>query len=203
MTPKPTVKIDPEDIVRYLIYQQFYYGDDIIYGRTKDRSEHIEGAGKAIDDFYELITDNIDLIDSNNHRQYLESYNKNIHAIDINLIMEKYLNYKETLGEDMERKMTLSVIFGECLEQTQSMSFETSILALIDFILEKRDLSFENEKDIKKSIKALYGKNNPNIGMIYSLSFMKFIAKTIKNKVIEKKSEELLQKHYQIIELIL
>ena len=42
MTVQPTIKIDPDDMVRYLLYQQFYYGDDNIYGRTKDKFEHIE-----------------------------------------------------------------------------------------------------------------------------------------------------------------
>ena len=56
MPIKPTVKIDPDDMVRYLLYQQFYYGEDNIYGRTKDIFEHIEGAGMAIEKFYSLIT---------------------------------------------------------------------------------------------------------------------------------------------------
>ena len=75
MSIKPTVKIDPDDVVRYLLYQQFYYGEDRIYGRTKKRFEQIDGAGEAIENFYILITQQINLIDEGHPEDYLDYFN--------------------------------------------------------------------------------------------------------------------------------
>ena len=51
MSINPTVKIALDDVVRYLLYQQFYYRGDRIYGRTKDQFEYIKTSGKAIEEF--------------------------------------------------------------------------------------------------------------------------------------------------------
>ena len=115
MSIKPTVKIDPDDVVRYLLYQQFYYGEDRIYGRTKDRSEYIEGAEKAIEGFYSLITKHLNLIDEGQILQYLEFFNENIHSIPIDKILSKYNESKDTMGSDLERGIILTVIIGGCL----------------------------------------------------------------------------------------
>ena len=48
MNKSPTVNIDPDDYARYLLYQQFYYGDDLIFNRSKSLNEHIPVSGEAI-----------------------------------------------------------------------------------------------------------------------------------------------------------
>ena len=193
------IKIDPDDIVRYLLYQQFYYGEDRIYGRTKDRSEHIEGAGKAIDDFHSLIIKRIKLIEEGHIERYLEYFNEKIHRIQINAIMDKYKEYVAILGPDMNRQMTLNVIIGESLIEIHKKCFDIAINELIEFIIEKRSLKLEKKKEIKKSIKSLYGQSNPDIGIIYSLSFMKFMGKKVGYQEIVAKCEQLLKKYYKFI----
>ena len=150
MSFKPTVKIEPDDVVRYLLYQQFYYGEDRIYGRTKDRFEYIEGAGRAIDDFYSLITQPINLIDKGHPDQYLEFFNENVHKIPIKDIMDKYRDYKDNLGSNMNRVMKLTVIFGDCLTEIHKECFEVKIIQLIELIMEKRSLESEQKAEIKK-----------------------------------------------------
>ena len=199
MSFKPTVKIEPDDIVRYLLYQQFYYGEDRIYGRTKDHFEYIEGAGRAIEDFYSLITQPINLIDKGHPDQYLEFFNESVHKIPIKTIMDKYRHYKDNLGSDMNRGMTLTVIFGDCLTEIHKECFEAKIIQLIELIMEKRSLQSEQKAEIKKKIESLYGKSNPDIGMIYSLSFMEFIGKKIPYQNIVVKCEDLLKKYYSLI----
>jgi len=199
MSFKPTVKIEPDDIVRYLLYQQFYYGEDRIYGRTKDRFEYIEGAGRAIDDFYSLITQSINLVDEGNPDQYLEFFNKNVHKIPIKTIMDKYRDYKDNLGSNMNRVMKLTVIFGDCLTEIHKECFEAKIIQLIELIMEKRSLESKQKAEIKKKIESLYGKSNPYIGMIYSLSFMEFIGKKIRLKNIVVKCEDLFKKYFDLI----
>lgn len=199
MSINPTVKIDPDDIVRYLLYQQFYYGEDQIYGRTKDRSEHINRAGEAIEAFYSLINDPIYLIDEEKPIQYLKFFDENVHIIPLEDIMNKYRDYKDLMGKNMERHMTITVIVGESLTEIQSKCFEASIVKLTEFIMEKRSLLPNKKAEIVKRIKSLYGESSPNIGMIYGLSFMEFIAKKVGFKNIEIKCKELLAKYYDLI----
>ncbi len=199
MSFKPTVKIEPDDIVRYLLYQQFYYGEDRIYGRTKDRFEYIEGAGRAIEDFYSLITQPINLIDEGHPDQFLEFFNENVHKIPIKAIMDKFRDYKNELGSNMNRQMILTVIFGDCLTEIHKECFEAKIIQLIEFIMEKRSLESEQKAEIKKKIESLYGKSNPDIGMIYNLSFMVFIGKKIRYQNIVVKCEDLLKKYFGLI----
>ena len=199
MSIKPTVKIDPDDVVRYLLYQQFYYGEDRIYGRTKDKFEYIKGAGETIEAFYLLITKPINLIDKGHPEDYLKFFNENIHMIPINFIMDKYRDYENNLGSDMNRGMALTVIVGECLTKIHTTCFKATINQLIEFIIEKRSLNSNQNTEIKKKIESLYCKSNPFIGMLYSLSFMEFIAEKVDYQYIAEKCRELLKKHYNLI----
>ncbi len=199
MSINPTVKIAPDDVVRYLLYQQFYYGGDRIYGRTKDQIEYIEISGKAIEKFYLLITDPIILIDEGNLEKYLEFFNNQIHIIPIKAIMDKYLDYKNNFNLEMDRKMTLSVVIGECLTQIHTNCFNKTINHFIDFLIEKRKLKNTQKQEIKKKIESLYCRSNSSIGMLYSLSFMNFIAEKSGYDSISKKCQELLIKNYNIL----
>lgn len=199
MSDRPTVEIEPGDIVRYLIYQQFYYGEDRIHGRTKDRSEYIEGAGNAIEAFYDLITTPISLIDEGKIEQYLDFFNKDIHKILVMDILERYKEFKETLGDETNREVVLTVVVGQGLEAVQTACFKNSIEELNEYMIKKKTLNSNQRDEIKKVIISLYGRSNPNIGMIYSLGFMKFISKKIKEKNIEAKCNQLLNKHYELI----
>ncbi len=199
MPIKPTVKIDPDDMVRYLLYQQFYYGGDDIYGRTKDIFEHIEGAGNAIENFYSLITKTIELVEMGQPDQYLEYFNENIFQIPKKAILDKFKDYKDNLGSDMSRGIILTVIVGESLMEVHDKCFNATILQLIDFIMKNRSLEAEQKAEIERRIKLLYGKSNLFIGMIYSLSFMEFIGNKVQNQNIVNKCRNLLEKYYGLI----
>ena len=199
MSVKPTVNIDPDDVVRYLLYQQFYYGDDRIYGRTKDRSEYIEGAEQAIEEFYSLLTKHINLIDEGMIIPYLNLFNKEIHKIPIEDIGLKYEDYKESMGPELERGIILTVVIGDALSEVQKKCFKASINQIIDYIIEHKILNTIRRGKIKEKIKSLYGSANPNIGMIYGLSFMKFISQKVQNKEIEERCEQLLFKYYDLV----
>ena len=199
MPIKPTVKIDPDDMVRYLLYQQFYYGGDDIYGRTKDIFEHIEGAGNAIENFYSLITKPIELVEMGQPDQYLEFFNENIFQIPKEAILDKFEDYKNNLGSDMSRGIILTVIVGECLMEIHEKCFNATIVQLIEFIMKNRSLEAEHKAEIERRIKVLYGKSNLFISMIYSLSFMKFIGIKVQNQNIVNKCRNLLEKYYGLI----
>ena len=200
MQIKPTVKIDPDDMVRYMLYQQFYYGDDNIYGRTKEIFEHIEGVGNAIEAFYSLITKPIDLIDMGQIDVYLDFFNEDIYQIPKEAILDKFRDYKDNLGPDINRGIILTVIVGESLMEIHDKCFNATIIQLIEFIMINKALEIEQKAEIERKIKVLYGKSNVFIGMIYSLSFMEFIGNKVQNQKILKKCRNLLEKYYGLIQ---
>ena len=113
--------------------------------------------------------------------------------------MDKYQETIDILGPDTNRKMILNVIIGESLIEIYKRCFEDNINELIEFIIEKRSLNSEKKKEIKRKIKSLYGKSNPDIGMIYSLGFMEFMAKKVGYQEIVMKCEQLLKKYFKLI----
>jgi len=199
MKNSPTVKIDPDDVARYLLYQQFYYGGDRIYGRTKDRSEAIAGAGEAIEKFYSLFSNKVNLIDEGHILQYLKYFNENVHEVPIDAIINKFNDTQKDIGPDLHRNIAHTIILGDCLTEIQDKSFRKSIQDLIDFIMKKRSLKAEQRKKINKKIKFLYGSSSSNIGMIYGLSFIKFISMKVGNKKIEKECDQLLEKYFDLV----
>ena len=196
---EPTVKIDPDDMVRYFLYQQFYYGGDDIYGRTKGIYEHIEGAGNAIENFYSLITKPIELVDMGQPDKYLEFFSENISPISIEAIMEKYNEYRDNLGPDMSRGIILTVIVGESLMEVRDTCFNATIERLIEFVVKNSSFEEGQKAEIENRITELYGKSNSFIGIIYSLSFMEFIANKVHVHNVVKKCRSLLEKYYGLI----
>ena len=130
---------------------------------------------------------------------YLNLFNQEIHKIPIEEIGNKYEEYKESMGPELERGIILTVVVGDALSEIQKRSFKTSINQIIDYIIEHKILNTIRRGKIKEKIKSLYGSANPNIGMIYGLSFMKFISQKVQNKNIEEICEHLLFKYYELI----
>ncbi|MFX1274957.1 MAG: hypothetical protein ACFFBP_03755 [Promethearchaeota archaeon] len=199
MPIEPTVKIDPDDTVRYLLYQQFYYGDDKIYSRTKDRFEYVKGAGEAIEKFYILITKPLGLIDDGQAEEYLEFFNETIYEIPIKTILDKLKDYESMLGSEMNRGMVLTVTVGESLAEIHKKCFKETIIQLIEFLIDKKLLKTEDRNKIKNQIRSLYGRSNTYIGIVYSLSFMEFISKMVDNRSIAEKCRQLLEKYFNKI----
>ena len=182
-----------------MLYQQFYYGDDKIYGRTKDRFEYIEGAGETIEKFYLMVTEPLALIDDGQVEKYLEFFNEKIHEIPIKTIMDKFKDYKTMLGSEMNREMELTVIVGESLAEIHKTCFKATINQLIEFIIEIRSLKTEDRTKIKNQIRSLYGRSNTYIGILYSLSFMEFISKKVGNESMAEKCQQLLINYFNNI----
>jgi len=198
MSFKPTVEIEPDDVIRYLLYQQFYYGEDRIFSRTKDRFEQIDGAGEAIEKFYLLITQYINLINKGQIEEYLEYFNLNVYNVPKKAILDKYNESKNTLGSQMNAELTLTVILGECLSEIHKECFEATLIQLISYIIEKKNLKSEQDEEVRKKIESLYSKSNSYIGMIYSLSFMKFLADKVKYPKIVEQCQLLLEKYFSL-----
>jgi hypothetical protein len=201
MPIKPTVHIDPDDMVRYLLYQQFYYGDDKIYNRTKDLYEYIPGAEKAIDNFYNLIIKPIKYLDTGQITEYLEYFHQFVYPIHIQKIKEKYNKNREILGKGMNQSVILTIIVGESLLELHQHCFDAAIANFIkSLIINIKDSDPRKKKEYKKKIQSklrtLYTRGDPEVGMIYSLSFLQFLAEKVESSLVYQKTLELLEDYY-------
>ena len=202
MPIKPTVSFDKDDMVRFMLYQQFYYGGDRIYGRTKDMSVFISGSGAVIDAFYDLINEPINLINKGNYTEYLNFFNENIHPIPVDKILKEFKVNSEAMGELMEKSIKLTIIVGKSLLEIHQVCFNTSIDNFIKLLIRTKEENFQYkmtkyEAVYRDKLRKLYSYSDPIIGLIYSLSFLQFLAKRVGNDNISSRTEDLLNKYYK------
>ena len=164
---KPTVQIDPDDIVRYLLYQQFYYGDDLIWGRTKDLSVLIPGAELTINAFYDLITKKIDILEEYRVRDYLAWFNQAIIPINTEKIMETYDQQIAILEGEDRRNFLLMCVVGGCLSEIHTNCFQYSIKDLIKNVNQKLGPNNQEREKLNDKIHRMYSLGNPRIGLLY------------------------------------
>ncbi len=204
MSIKPLMDLGPDDIVRCLLYQQFYYGHDKIYGRTKDLFEYIPGSGEIIDKFYDLISSKIDLVDKKKYLDYLKFFNEQIHEIEIDEIYSKFQMNLEELGDEMNRTIIMSMIVGQALLHVHQACFHKAIGELFQNLPKiKNKPSFINESNeheiVQNGLFKLYSLGIPQIGILHSLSFLRFIAIKTNNNAILTQINPMIKKYFEKI----
>ena len=203
LTNNPTGDIKPKEIIRYLVCQQFYYGDDKIYGRTKDLFEIIPKSGQVIDDFINLLLNLLHFIDAEKYQKFLDNFNTEIHSIPIKSIYKKFLINLEELGEFRNQVLIINEILGKSLAHIHIICFNEVIDELFSYIRTKNSLNSSSieisKEEFQKKLNYFYSRGDSNIGLIYSLSFLRFLAQKIKNTEVITRTEESLTKYYEII----
>lgn len=203
MATNSTGDVEPKEIIQYLVCQQFYYGDDKIFGRTKDLFEYIPQSGQVIDAFINLIMNLLHFIDKEEYQKFLDNFDTEIHPIPIKSLYNKFLNNLEELGEYKNQVLIINEILGKPLAYVHVTCFDGVIAELSSYIQTKNHLlsssiQISNE-EFQNKLKYFYSRGDGNIGLIYSLSFLRFLAKKIKNTVVITRTEEALTKNYEII----
>lgn len=203
LTNNPTGEIEPKEIIRYLVCQQFYYGDDKIFGRTKDLFEYLPQSGQVIDAFINLISKFIHFIDTEEYRKFLDNFNSEIHPIPIESLYNKFLKNLEELGEFRNNVLIISEILGKSLAIIHKTCFDEVVVELYSYIRTKNNLNSSSkpisEDEFQNKLKYFYSRGDSNIGLIYSLSFLRFLAQKINNTEVITRTEESLTKYYEII----
>ena len=123
LTNNPPGDIKPKEIIRYLVCLQFYYGDDKIYGRTKDLYEYIPNSGLVIDDFINILFNLLHFIDTEEYRKFLDIFNTEIHPIPTESLYNKFLKNLEELGEFRNQVLIINEILGKPLSHIHTSCF--------------------------------------------------------------------------------
>jgi len=203
LTNNPTSEIEPKEIIRYLVCQQFYYGDDKIFGRTKDLFEFVPQSGQVIDAFINLILNFIHFIDTEEYRKFLDIFNSEIHPIPIESLYSKFLKNLEELGEFRNQVLIINEILGKSLAIIHKTCFDKVVVELYSYIRTKNHFNSSSKPiskdEFQNKLKYFYSRGDSNIGLIYSLSFLRFLAQKINNTEVITRTEESLTKYYEII----
>jgi hypothetical protein len=203
MTTNPTGDIEPKEIIRYLVCQQFYYGDDKIYGRTKDLFEYIPKSGQVIDDFINLLLKLLQFIDKEKYQKFLDNFNTEIHPIPTDSLYIEFVKNLGEMGEFKNQILIITNILGKPLTHIHTTCFDEAVAELYLHNESKNLLNLGSIKiskeEFQKKLYYFYSRGDKNIGVIYSLSFLRFLAKKINNTEVINRTEKFLIKHYEII----
>lgn len=202
-------ELKDEEVIKYLLFQQFYYGDDVIYGRTRDISEYINGSGHVIESFLKMLTKDIQLIRDKKYQEYLQNFANEAYIFNCEAVYNRFMNTCKNLNQELSSQLVTSFLISELLMEIRKDCFDETLneirIILIDNITKlnkKRNIreDFDLESIINQKMEKmrhLYSINSNDIGMIYNLSFLKMIAFKIEDFKVNKYTVKLLQKYVE------
>lgn len=208
-------ELKDEEVIKYLLFQQFYYGEDVIYGRTRDVSEYISGSGYVIEAFLKILVKDIQLIRDKKYKEYLEIFSNNGYGFNYEAVYDRFLNTCKNLNQELTPQLVTSFLVSEMLMEIRKDCFDETLneirIILIEYVTrsnKKRknqmDLDLESIINQKmEKMRHLYSINSKDIGMIYNLSFLKMIAFKIEDFKVYKHTTKLLQKYIENVVALL
>jgi hypothetical protein len=195
----PTMQPEILELIEYLVRQQFSRGGDLITDRMKQQQVQVRYAGRIIQGFIELLTENIEDILTGNTKRYLENVCGALN-IDAQKILQSFLNRTAVLeSEDKTPPIIVTSLLGELLGNIRERAFNET-LQEIKTRLKKRQGGSNGgdglaEMKLDHRIAELFQRNDANISLLYNLSFLEYIAITIRSPKVKRTTRILLGKY--------
>ncbi|MFX1295474.1 MAG: hypothetical protein ACFFD2_11580 [Promethearchaeota archaeon] len=187
------------EMINYFVKQQFIKSDDIITDRTKYYELHITGSSRVVNKFIKLFTRDISCFIQGKYKRYLKKLCDSC-RIEIEEIYKSFSDRIDNLEpENTNQPLIFTSLIGEFLGKIRECVFKQTIQKIKDRvknrlkITEKSTQKFEEE--FKNKIEALFQCNEPNISLLYNLSFLEFITKIVHSNKVKRTSKILLGKH--------
>jgi hypothetical protein len=187
------------ELIDYLVRQQFSRGGDFITDRMKQQRVQVRYAGRIIQGFIDLLTENIQDILTGNCEKYLGNLCGALN-IDSKKILQAYLNRTAVLdAEDKTPPIIVTSLLGELLGTIRERAFNET-LQEIKTRLKKRQGGSNgddqmSEVKVDDRISELFQRNDANISLLYNLSFLEYIAGTIHSQKVKRTAKILLGKY--------
>ena len=187
------------ELIDYLVRQQFSKGGDFITDRMKMQKVQVRYAGRIIQGFTDLLTENIQDFLGGDYEKYLEKLCLVLN-LDSKKILEAYLNRTSILEpEDKIPPIILTSILGELLSTIRERAFNET-LEEIKIRFKKRQSHYNGNKQISdieldNHLSDLFQRNDVNISLLYNLSFLEFIAITTHSEKVKRTTKILLGKY--------
>ena len=154
-------------------------GRDVILGRTPDISLKIRNSGKVIGRFKKLFLKSIPLFLEQNYLGFFEPF-KIIKGIDDNYIKEIYqdiqIRFATMDSTDFDVTILYTVALSSFLSTIREIHFNETINSLTNSLIE--ETSGLTKHKIQMELDKLFMKNNPNISILYNLSFIGILAES-------------------------
>lgn len=187
------------ELIDYLIRQQFSVGGDVITDRMKKQRVQVRYAGRIIQGFFELLTENIQDILTGNCEKYLGNVCGALN-IDAKKILQAYLNRTAVLeAEDKTPPIIITSLLGELLGNIRERAFNETLQEIKTRLKKRRGGSNGDDQleevNLDDRIAELFQRNDENISLLYNLSFLEFIAITIHSEKVKRTAKILLGKY--------
>lgn len=214
--PDHQKELTDTEIIKFLLFQQFYYGSDLIYGRTREISEEIDGSGPTIEIFYKKLVRNIDMIRNKDYKGYLRKFNEDLFPIDINAIFDSFMRSYRNIQGHVTLQLATSLLVGELLMSIKRQCFDEALSEIKIFLIDYISSNYKDFSDSRieliedyidermQKLNQLFALNSGDIGMIYNLSFLKFIAFKLDELKVYKITKKILKKYMEkVVHLLL
>jgi len=187
------------ELIDYLVRQQFSKGGDFITDRMKMQKVQVRYAGRIIQGFTDLLTENIQDFLGGDYEKYLEKLCLVLN-LDSKKILEAYLNRTSILEpEDKIPPIILTSILGELLSTIRERAFNETLEEIKIRFKKRQSLCNGNKQisdiDLDNQLSDLFQRNDVNISLLYNLSFLEFIAITTHSEKVKRTTKILLGKY--------
>jgi hypothetical protein len=186
-----TSPINPElaQLVKGLIFQQFYYGGNTIWGRAKDISVEIPGIDRILLQYQQRTLALLRFIEAQQYAQFLQQFATQLYPIDYESIYRKFHDNVTMMGEALTPALAVNFLLGDVLVEVQKLQFEKAVGQIQVILNMHYDIAGEKMHSAQESLTNLYGRNHKAISLLYSLMYLLFIAElegdqTIINEVL-------------------
>lgn len=182
-------------VIEFLVRQQFYKPVDIIMDRSKEQEIHVKDSGQAIEQFTAILSDGLPKILEGAYESYLDKLRK---KITFNREVVQRLFYKRLMQlsqEEMMPQLIVTFLMGGVISDIREKNFKIRLQILKQRFLDRMQQVKKGDFDFDDIITASFERNDRNIALIYSLSFLEFIAKTVQLKELLEHVESLLAEY--------
>ena len=187
------------ELIDYLVRQQFSKGGDFITDRMKMQKVQVRYAGRIIQGFTDLLTENIQDFLGGDYEKYLEKLCLVLN-LDSKKILEAFLKRTSILEpEDKIPTIILTSILGELLSTIRERAFNETLEEIKIRFKKRQSLCNGNKQisdiDLDNQLSDLFQRNDVNISLLYNLSFLEFIAITTHSEKVKRTTKILLGKY--------
>jgi hypothetical protein len=159
-----------EETVSILAKQQFYFGQDRIYGRIKQISVKIKGAGLVVHRLISTFLKYSALLDELKFEDYLHNITKEIHGLNFDKIWAQF-NEKASILQPYgtpQLPILVSFLISDVLSALRVPAFDE-----VKNEIRKSALpSFPSAEEMEKSFDNLCSLNNEHLSLLENLSFL-------------------------------
>jgi len=200
------MELQLNEVITFLVRQQFAREGDVITDSTKSQEVHIKGSSRVINRFIKILTENLPDFIAGNYEQYLK---KICNYSQLNEADEIFQAFSAKIGilepEDMIPPLILTSLMGEFLGKIREKAFKQTLAEIkrrtkVQLkITDEND--FEIERTIDEKIRDLFQRNESNISLLYNLCFLEYLAILANSPKVQRTARILLGKYMnQVVE---